>query len=141
MKRARVLVIGDGEVLALFGGIQAELDILCAATATTALELLGTEHLDVVVNDVATSGLGGRALLRRVEETGLELEVILITTACGTRGELLEGDSFTFVEYLAKPFDAAQALAAIEAALVRRHSRPTAGPFPVSREPRDGPSR
>ena len=122
--RGRLLVVDDKEnFLALFRRIvPRDLEVVCASDGARALELLSAELFDVVVSDVRLPGADGMTLLRRVREAGLDVEVILIT-AYGTIHDAVRAMKLGASDYLTKPFDPDDAVAAIEAALARRHAR------------------
>lgn len=121
MTRARVLVVDDKEnYLALFRRIMpADIEVVCAPDGNRALELLETEAFDVVVTDIRMAGADGMTVLRRIREAGLDTEVILMT-AYGTIGDAVRAMKHGASDYLTKPFDTDDAVAAIESAIARR---------------------
>ena len=125
MKRARILVVDDkGTFLALFRRIlPADTELICAPSGARALELLETQSFDVVVSDVRMpGGADGIDVLKRVRESSDECAVILMT-AYGTIAEAVLAMKFGADDYLTKPFDTDDALAAIERAIDRRRAR------------------
>ena len=123
MSRGRLLVVDDKEsFLALFRRIvPSDLEVVCASDGTRALELLAVERFDVVVTDVRMPGADGTAILERVREASIDVEVILMT-AYGTIPAAVSAMKLGAADYLTKPFDPDAAVAAIEQALARRGS-------------------
>ena len=128
MTRARVLVVDDKEnFLALFRRIMPrDIEVVCAPDGSRALEMLETETFDVVITDIRMAGADGMTVLRRIRESGSDTEVILMT-AYGTIGDAVRAMKHGASDYLTKPFDTDDAIAAIENAIVRRQ-RPTEAP-------------
>lgn len=80
--------------------------------AETFLTALKEQHPDVVVTDVRMPGADGLDLMRRIEESGLSLPVIVITahTDLDSAVAAYRGGAF---EYLPKPFDVDEAVALV----------------------------
>lgn len=129
MKRARVLVVDDkGSFLALFRRIlPRDTEMFCAADGTRAIELLATETFDVVISDVRMPGADGLAVLKKVRETSEDTAVVLMT-AYGTIAEAVQAMKFGADDYLTKPFDTDDAIAAIDRAIERRRRRDAPAP-------------
>ena len=124
MKRARVLVVDDkGSFLALFRRIlPSDTEIFCAADGNRALELLATETFDVVITDVRMPGADGLTVLKKIRESSDDTAVVLMT-AYGTIAEAVQAMKFGADDYLTKPFDTDDAVAAIDRAIERRRRR------------------
>lgn len=124
MTRPRLLVVDDKEnFLALFRRIvPPDVEITCVANGAGALALLASEPFDVVVSDVRMPGADGMTLLRKVREAGLDTDVILMT-AYGTIADAVKAMKLGAAEYLTKPFDPDDAVAAIHSVLERRRAR------------------
>ena len=131
MSRGRVLVADDKEsYLMLFRRIvPADLELVCVANGEEALARLATEPFDVVVSDIRMPGADGLAVLEKVRERGIDVEVVLMT-AYGTIPDAIRAMRTGAAEYLTKPFEPDVAIAAIEHALARRATRRTAGAPP-----------
>lgn len=136
MKRARVLVVDDKEnFLALFRRIAPDdVEVVCASDGAAALALLAQQPFDVVVSDIRMPGADGMTLLRHVRESGVDVEVILMT-AYGTISDAVRAMKYGAADYLTKPFDTDVAVAAIEQALERRRAAPVR-PSAVADAPR-----
>jgi DNA-binding NtrC family response regulator len=124
MTRARILVVDDKETfLGLFRRIApADVEVVCASDGKRAMDLLGSEPFDVVVSDIRMPGLDGLTMLKRIRESGIDVEVILMT-AYGTIPDAVRAMKDGAADYLTKPFDPDDAVAAIEQALARRRDR------------------
>lgn len=127
MTRPRLLVVDDKEnFLALFRRIvPPDVEITCVANGARALEMLASEPFDVVVSDVRMPGADGMTLLRKVREAALDVDVILMT-AYGTIADAVKAMKLGAAEYLTKPFDPDDAVAAIKSVLERRKARAAA---------------
>src|SRR5262249_49696965 len=92
--------------------------VLTAVSAEQAVDLLARQSADVIILDVRLPGMDGLTALARLREQG-DVPVIVITAfgSLPTAVQAVEGGAF---DYLAKPFDLAQALQAVERALQRR---------------------
>src|SRR5262245_50959327 len=101
-----------------------------AASAEAAFDLAERIHPDVVILDVRLPGIDGLAALGRLRELTRDAPVIVITAHgnLSTAVRAVEGGAF---DYLAKPFDLAQALDAVSRAL----SRPRVGKSEANGEP------
>ncbi|UYN99061.1 MAG: sigma-54-dependent Fis family transcriptional regulator [Devosia sp.] len=82
LPEAKVLVVDDEEMIRTaleqwlrLSGFAVEV----AADATTALDRIDDIHPHVILSDVRMPGLSGLDLLRQVRESGMEVEIILIT--------------------------------------------------------------
>ena len=124
MKRARVLVVDDkGSYLALFRRIlPADTELFVAADGNRAMELVATESFDVVIMDVRMPGADGIAVLRKVRESS-DHTVVVLMTAYGTIAQAVLAMKYGADEYLTKPFDPDDAVAAIDRAIKRRRAR------------------
>ena len=137
MSRGRVLIADDKEsYLSLFRRIvPSDLEIVCVSNGSEALARLATESFDVLVSDIRMPGTDGMTVLEKVRETGIDVEVVLMT-AYGTIPDAVHAIQTGAADYLTKPFEPDVAIAAIERALARRAGRRAAGltPEPVSLE-------
>jgi len=124
MKRARILVVDDKEAyLSLFRRISPpDLEVVCASDGAQALSRLSAERFDLVVSDIRMPELDGLSLLRRVRDAGIDTEVVLMT-AYGTIAEAVQAMKYGAADFLTKPFDPDDAVAAMEQALLRRAAR------------------
>jgi two-component system nitrogen regulation response regulator GlnG len=90
-----------------------------SASAEQAFALLARRRPDAVVLDVRLPGMDGLTALGRIRELAPEAPVIVVTAhgTLPTAVRAVEGGAF---DYLAKPFDLAQALEVVGRALCRR---------------------
>lgn len=87
-------------------------DVLEAGSAADALELLEHETLDMIISDVRMPGESGLDLLRRVRAGKPELPFLLVTAYADVR-EAVDALKLGAVDYLAKPVDLDELLAAV----------------------------
>jgi len=120
-EKSRVLVVDDEEHLALgiAENLQAEgYEPLVAFDGGRALEVLGTEEVDLVILDVMMPVLDGFAVCERLRADGNQVPILFLTARSALddriRGLEAGGD-----DYLGKPFALAELLLRV-AAIVRR---------------------
>lgn len=121
--RPRVLIVDDepeiGRILALILG-GAGFDATAVEGGRAALERIAEAPPDVVILDVRMPGLDGFEVLRRVRESPAtaRLPVVMLTANTGDaeRHRALELGADDFI---AKPFEAADTVARVRAALTR----------------------
>jgi len=88
----------------------------CAKDGWTALRLLGSHHIDVVLLDLKLPGLDGVELLRRIREIYPTLPVIIVTGHDRRRAVITAAKPF-ISDYVEKPFDNAELLETVRTAL------------------------
>ncbi len=109
-----VLVVEDDSALrdALIDTLRAaDLPALAAPDAPTALQLLQTEQIALVISDVQMPGPNGYQLLSSIKRLRPDLPVVLMT-AYGTVAQAVAAMREGATDYIVKPFDA-QALIAM----------------------------
>lgn len=92
---------------------------LSAGSGKEALELIGREHVDLVLLDVTLPDTNGIDLLKRVKETG-DAEVVMIT-GDSTAKTAIQAMKLGAYDYLEKPIDVDELLATVHKALERRN--------------------
>jgi DNA-binding NtrC family response regulator len=106
---------------------------LQAPDSATALQLLRDHRVDVVVSDIYMPGDDGLTLLQAISERRDPPRVILMT-ARGSIETTTLAHRFGAFDYLAKPFDLAELIAVVNAAVGRREQEPAViEPAPPSR--------
>lgn len=136
MQRDTVFIVDDDasvrDALSLLLSLRGYL----TATFASAEDFLAAVQRDwrgCIVLDIRMAGMSGLELQRRLRDAGPALPVIVIT-AHGDVAAARQAFLADAVDFIEKPFDGAQLLGAIEAALGRRTDagdRPTAGPHPT----------
>ena len=92
-----------------------------AADATSALQLLRDQRVDVVLSDIYMPGDDGLALLQAIGERSDPPRVILMT-ARGSIETTAIAQKFGAFDYLAKPFELADLVARVSAAASKREA-------------------
>ena len=80
------------------------LEVLPAKSASEALLVLATEHVDLIVADMVMAGRSGIDLLREARELGFRMPFIMVT-AYGEMDSYIEVMNLGAVEYLSKPIN------------------------------------
>ncbi|MFS0715182.1 response regulator transcription factor [Microbacterium sp. 2P01SA-2] len=109
-----------------------DLEPVVAEDGETALELLETDQIDLVILDVGLPGIDGFDVLRRIRASGSSVPVIMLTARSGT-SDTVEGLDAGASDYVPKPFVVAELLA-------RVRSRLRESPGPATVITRDGVS-
>ena len=113
---ATVLVVDDESLLlTLAETILSDFGykVLTASNGQKALHILGekTHTVDLVITDLVMPGMGGRELMERMKQHGLDVPVIC------TSGYILPEDKQAGAGYLQKPFTSSELLLKVKAAL------------------------
>jgi len=85
-----------------------------------ALDVLDGDLHDLLILDLSLPKVDGLDVIRRLREDKCQVP-ILVLTARGTTGEIVDGLRLGADDYLAKPFDVEELLARIDALWRRRH--------------------
>jgi two-component system response regulator HydG len=125
MTRARVLVCDNKEnYTKLLRRILPDdrFDVTDAPDGVRAIGLLAATSFDVVISDIRMPGADGRSVLREARAKDPDVEVVLMT-AYATVPDAVSAMREGAFDYLAKPFEPAEALLVVERALERRRLR------------------
>jgi response regulator RpfG family c-di-GMP phosphodiesterase len=96
--------------------------VLTASSGTEALEILRTIPVDLITIDLNMPGLKGGELMRSVRREFPDVEIIVIT-GWGSVDSASEAVRWGIADYLQKPFDVVQVIAAVTRAMVRQLGR------------------
>jgi two-component system nitrogen regulation response regulator GlnG len=101
--------------------------VAVAASAEQAFAQVSRQKPDAIILDVRLPGIDGLKALPRFRELAPDAAVVVVTAfgSLPTAVSAVEGGAF---DYLAKPFDLAQALDAVSRALQHRRVDPTTSP-------------
>ncbi|RJR36942.1 MAG: response regulator [Deltaproteobacteria bacterium] len=119
---ARVLIVDDDQELrAMLAALMHRegLISLVAPDGGTALEMVPVAGPDLLLVDVKMPGIDGMEVLKRVKETDPRLPVVLITAYAEIPASVAAMRAGAF-DYLAKPFDHAEVIRVVRAALAER---------------------
>jgi two-component system response regulator FlrC len=108
MSRPTVLVVEDDRPLqdALVTTLEsAGFNVLSAGDGGEALDVLGGNHVDLVLSDVEMKPVDGRELLRKLQQRQ-SAPPLLLMTAYGTIDQAVAAMRDGAVDYLVKPFEA-----------------------------------
>ena len=116
---ARILIVEDEEAIRLVLSMHLSLvgyDVLTAADACAAREILGREQIDLAVLDIMLPGEDGFSLGRGLIDGGTP---VLFLTAKTNVGDRVRGLRMGAQDYMLKPFEPAELLARVENILRR----------------------
>jgi two-component system, NtrC family, nitrogen regulation response regulator GlnG len=135
----KILIVDDEE--AVCWALQRALtrqghSVQTAGTAEMALQQLTQKLPDVIVMDIRLPGMDGLTALAKLRDSAVDVPVIVITAFGNlpTAVKALEGGAF---DYLTKPFNLDQALAAVQRALDRRPTESTSEAVVPTVEPEE----
>lgn len=123
MERSLILVADDDMDIRLLVARRLEragYDVLAARNGTEALELTAMHDPDLLLLDVAMPDQDGYAVCRAMMEQHPSPPPVIFLTARGSPADLVLGLEAGAVDYVVKPFDAAELLARVAAALRTR---------------------
>jgi DNA-binding NtrC family response regulator len=115
----RVLVVDDDAAVrtVLTAQLaQAAIESVEAASAEEALERLASGAIDVMITDLRMPGMDGMELLQQARKLWPDVPVIVLT-AFGSVKSAVEAIKLGATDFLAKPFDRAEVLSVVSAAL------------------------
>ncbi|MGH7969906.1 MAG: response regulator, partial [Limisphaerales bacterium] len=93
-----------------------------ARDAVEALRMVRERPFDLVLLDLGLPGMNGFELLRQLKESPeTQLIPIIVLTAWNSTGDKLRGFELGAVDYLTKPFEAAELRARVRATLRTKH--------------------
>src|SRR5262245_17720382 len=119
-QRKRVLAIDDDpsvlDVLRLL--LEDRYDVVGVPDGEAALRCLLTEPVDLVLLDLVLEGVDGFTLLQRMRAAGVDVPVVVVS-AINTAWTAAAAMRLGAVDYITKPFDDAELLDAVNAALQR----------------------
>ena len=116
--KPRILVADDEEGVreSLNLVLSDDYDLAFAVNGEEALARVGSEHFDVVLLDIKMPKLDGLEVLKRLKGTGVKAPVLMLTAYQSV--ELAkEAVKLGALDYLPKPFERDQILAAVRGAL------------------------
>jgi len=108
-------------------------DVLEARDGDTALALIASRHVDLVVLDLLIGGIDGITVLERLRARGIDVPVVIVS-GLNTAWTAAAAMRLGAVDYVTKPFDEAELLRIIVFAL--RRAAEAADLRPVQRAPR-----
>ena len=123
-RKPRILVVEDHPQLADIVETRLRLDgmepVLCR-NGTTALDILATDPIDVVLLDIMMPVVDGYEVLRRIRANPATAEIpVIMLTAKVTRQDVEKSRAMGADDYIAKPFGPHDLVQKIRACLKKR---------------------
>jgi DNA-binding response OmpR family regulator len=139
--RPVVLVVDDDDGVrdALHVVLEDRYSVLDVADGRTALGVLRARRVDLVLLDILMPDVDGLEILREIKALEPDLPVIMMT-AVKTVRTTVAAMKLGAADYLTKPFQEEELLAAIRGAIGSRLARPAAAAAEREPSPREGPS-
>ena len=100
---------------------KAGLQVTLYSDADTAWAALQQDQPDVILSDIRMPGMDGLSLLEKIQQTHLQLPVIIMTAHSDLDSAVSAYQSGAF-EYLPKPFDINEAISQVQRACRMRHT-------------------
>lgn len=94
-------------------------DVHTVENGKDALNFISQEKVDLVTLDLNMPGLSGIEVLRAIKKLWPDIEVIVIT-GCGTLRHAQQAINYGARNFISKPFDVADIIAAVSKAFERR---------------------
>jgi DNA-binding NtrC family response regulator len=120
-----ILIVYDDKDISLMISILMQREGLAnfvAPDGETALEMVPVKRPDMLLVDVKMPGIDGMEVLKRVKEVDPDLPVVLITAYAEVPAAVAAMRAGAF-DYLPKPFDHAEVIRVVQAALAERERR------------------
>jgi DNA-binding NtrC family response regulator len=130
----RVLIVDDDRDISLMLSalmIKEGLTSMVAHDGGTALKMLAGARPGMMLVDVKMPGIDGMEVLKRVKQSDPSLPVVLITAYAEIPASVAAMRAGAF-DYLAKPFDHAEVMRVVRAALAERQRWRGSGPEEIS---------
>ena len=124
-KKSRVLIVDDDRDLGMMlAALMHKEGLPCtvAYDGEAALQLVPMEEPDMLLVDVKLPGIDGMTVLQQIKETHPDLPVVLITGYAEIPEAVMAMRAGAF-DYLAKPFENAEVVRVVRAALAERQRR------------------
>lgn len=122
-KTVNILIVDDDDVLVkVFERLARERgwSYMVARSGTEALEYLGTHVFEVAVVDIKLPGYSGMQVLEYIKSNNLAAEVLMIT-GVGTVESAVSAIKLGAYDYITKPFDDIEKVAAVVEKALERH--------------------
>lgn len=121
-----ILIVEDDATIARFVELElkhAGFDVLRAGDGATAIELMESNRVDLVVLDLMLPGIDGIDVARHIRKKGSEVPILMLTARAETH-DVVSGFDAGADDYLRKPFEIPELLSRIRALLKRSATMP-----------------
>ncbi len=95
-------------------------EVHAACDGEEALDVIKNRIVDLVTLDLKMPGIGGIDVLREIKKLKTDIEVIIVT-ANGTLPHAIEAIRYGAIDFISKPFNAAEIIAVVNKSIERRH--------------------
>ena len=119
-----VLIVEDDATIARFVELElqhAGFDVLRAGEGPTAIDLLESSEVDLVILDLMLPGIDGIDVARHIRKKGSDVPILMLTARAETH-DVVSGFEAGADDYLRKPFEVPELLSRVRALLKRTSS-------------------
>ncbi|MCK4536725.1 MAG: response regulator transcription factor [Desulfuromonadales bacterium] len=124
MPKEKILVVDDEEdilELVQYNLVKDGYDVICAISGEKALEIAGSDRIDLIVLDLMLPGVDGLAVTRKLKTDSKTSDIpIIMLTAKGEEADVVTGLEIGADDYIPKPFSPRILIARIRSVLRRR---------------------
>ena len=115
-KKQTILVVDDTEInIDILMSILKNYDVIPALNGKDALDVIQTEHIDLILLDIMMPGMDGYEVCKKLkmDERSKNIPIIFITVKT-SEDDIKKGFDYGAVDYVAKPFNPAELLARVK---------------------------
>jgi len=115
-KKQTILVVDDTEInVDILISILKQYDVIAALSGKEALDILQTEHVDLVLLDIMMPDINGYEVCQRLkaDEKTKNIPIVFITVKTG-EDDVKKGFEYGAVDYVTKPFNPVELLARVK---------------------------
>ncbi|MCE5192219.1 MAG: response regulator transcription factor [Actinomycetia bacterium] len=134
MAEGTVLIVEDDVTIARFVELElqhAGFEVLRAGDGPTAVELLESNDVSLIILDLMLPGIDGLDVARHVRKKGSMVPILMLTARAETH-DVVSGFEAGADDYLRKPFEIPELLSRVRALLKRSRAAGTQTPYEAS---------
>lgn len=134
MSEQTILIVEDDTTIARFVELElrhAGFGVLMAGEGSTAIDLLDSNQVDLVLLDLMLPGIDGIDVARHIRKRGSQVPILMLTARAETH-DVVSGFEAGADDYLRKPFEIPELLSRVRALLKRSGTTQTPAAFEAS---------
>ena len=129
-----VLIVEDDATIARFVELELQhsgFNVLRAGEGSTAIELMESNPVDLVILDLMLPGIDGVDVARHIRKKGSNVPILMLTARAETH-DVVSGFEAGADDYLRKPFEVPELLSRVRALLKRTSAAQAPSPYEAS---------